>query len=98
MPDKSARTVFTSQVFQACKEWEQKHQKSINSGNLAEAAFNLKPQFQDIAGDDLATLIRRYARIPEPAGNHPEPIGIIKETYLGSIKINGKEVSVVEES
>src|SRR5665811_699146 len=100
LPDESASTIMTPQVFLACKEWEQSHQQSINSGNLAEATFKLKPQFPDITADDLAALIRRYAKIPEPIDNtcnHPEQCGIINERCLGSIQIHGKEVPVMEE-
>ncbi len=101
LPDESASTVITPQDFEkACKGWEQKHQQSINSSNLAKATFDLKPQFPDITADDLAALIRRYAKIPKPTGdnnNHPEHSGIIKERNLGSIQIPGKEVPVVEE-
>lgn len=101
LPDESARTVMTPQDFDlACKGWEQSHQQSINSGNLVEATFDLKPQFPGITADDLAAFIRRYAKIPEKTGNngkHSEQCGIVKETYLGSIQIPGKEVSVVEE-
>lgn len=99
-PDESASIVMTPQVFLSCKGWEQSHQQIINSSNYAEATFNLKPQFPDITADDLAALIRRYAKIPEPAGNNgtpPEQCGNIKESYLGSIQISGIEVPVVEE-
>jgi hypothetical protein len=98
--DESAVAGITPQVFLVCKEWEQSHQQNINSGNLAEATFNIKPQFPDITADNLAALIRRYAKIPEPivnTCNHPEQPGNIKESYLGSIQISGMEVPVVEE-
>lgn len=86
LPDESARVVmptYTLQdIEQACKEWERSHQQSINSNNLTKVTFDLKPQFHDIAADDLAHLIRKYARISKPTGNngnHLEKCGIIKE-------------------
>ncbi len=56
-------------VIKACEEWENQHQETINSTNITKVCFALKPMFPDINMDDLATHIRKYAKITPTNSN-----------------------------
>lgn len=62
-PTNSSNTV-TELVEQKARQWEQEHRESITSLNLTKVTFNLKPHFPAITADELALVLKRYAKIP----------------------------------
>lgn len=107
LPDKSGMnqiSILWQCIDRACMAWEKKHFQKINSSNLIDATFNLKPDFPDVTADDLASKIRRYARIPEPENNKKESLDQandkndpVNEKMIGTVHISGKDIPVVEE-